>query len=156
MLTTPEYESKTSFSGPAAVALETARITFLGHGFEVVRATDQTLEVRGPGMSSNKQPPLHGVSEATVEVRGSHATIRARLGGVATMKRFTALFPAGLGLFFFLMFGVTDGFGESWKIAAGMAPFALFFPLLGVAIEKKTRGAVDGLLRSMKEAARTA
>lgn len=151
-----EYSKTVPFAGRAARALSVAQSAFINQGFEIVANSDYELRVKGPGISSTRQNPLKGVSEASIIIRSSAIEIKAILGGAQKMKTFLRLFPLGMALFFLLVFGVL-----AWTLPvlrhvwifliplAALSPWLFLAPVMGRTIENKTRQAVDTLLSNM-------
>ncbi len=57
-----EHTYSTPFTGKPGVTLNVARTALLSLGFEILVDSDTELKAQGPGMSSNRQPELLGVS----------------------------------------------------------------------------------------------
>ena len=87
------YEYAIPLSGNAADAFDVARTALLALGFEILIDSDTELQAEGPGMHSNQQPALLGVSLLRLHVSSSKITATASPGGVAKMKTFVYLFP---------------------------------------------------------------
>jgi hypothetical protein len=128
----------------------------VGQGFQIVASSDYELRVTGPGISSTKENPLKGVSEAFIIVRSASIEVKAILGGVQKMKTFLRLFPLGLALFFLVVFGILalslPGLRHPWAFLGpvlALSPWVVLAPLMGRSIEKKTTQAVDTLLSNM-------
>lgn len=157
MLATHPYDEVYTFSGDRARALDAARTALFGSGFELVRQDEGKLSMRGEGMQSTKQNALCGATEVDIEVGGSTIHLKAALGGVAFMKRFVLLFPPGLILFLFGVFwlsGLTGSGSTNFTLLLCGAPWLVLGPLMARMIERRTRRALDSLLRSMAAAAR--
>ena len=151
-----EYSKTVPFEGHGAKALDVARSTFVGQGFQIVANSDDELRVTGPGISSTRENPLRGVSEASIIIRASAIEIKAMLGGAQKMKTFLRLFPLGLALFFLFAFGVLawrlPEFRQWWIFLIplfALSPWLFLAPLMGRSIERKTIRAVDTLLSNM-------
>ena len=153
---TLEYSKAVPFNGRGARALDVARSAFVGQSFEIVASSDYELRVKGPGISSTRENPLKGVSEAAFIVRPDSIEVKALLGGAEKMKRFLRLFPLCLFLFFMIVFGIL-----AWSIpdlrhpwiflipALALSPWLFLSPLIARSIENRTRQAVDTLLSNM-------
>ena len=149
-----QHEYSVPFEGDAADALDVARTALLALGFEIVLDSDRELHAEGPGMHSNQQPALLGASSIRFSVSKSSVGVKARLGGVATMKTFVYLFPPGLVASLLVMakflepsFSLLHLF---WVLLwAGVAP------VIGRALERSTHRAIDRLVRSMAQASRS-
>jgi hypothetical protein len=151
-----EYSKAVPFTGHAARALDVARSTFVGQGFQIITNSDYELRVTGPGITSSRENPLKGVSEASIIVRPSAIEIKAILGGVQRMKMFLRLFPLGMALLFLIVFGVLawmlPGFRHAWIFlipVLALSPWIFLGPLIVRSIGKKTAQAVDMLLSNM-------
>jgi len=148
-----QHEYSVPFDGNAADALDVARTALLALGFEIVLDSDRELHAEGPGMHSNQQPALVGASSIRFSVSESSVSVKARLGGVATMKTFVYLFPPGLVALLLVMtrflepsFSLLHLF---WVLLwAGVAP------IIGRAFERSTNQAIDRLVRAMAQARR--
>ncbi len=148
-----EHEYSAPFGGNAADALDVARTALLALGFEIVLDSGRELHARGPGMHSNQQPALVGASLIRFSVSGSAVSVKASLGGVATMKTFVYLFPPVLVASLLVM---TKFLEPSFSLLhilwvllwAGVAP------IIGRALERNTNQAIDRLVRAMAQARR--
>jgi len=146
-----EHEYTVPFDGSAADALDVARAALLALGFEIVLDSDRELHAEGPGMHSNQQPALVGASLIRFSVSESSVSVKAMLGGVATMKTFVYLFPPGLVTLLLVMtkflepsFSLLHLF---WVLLwSGIAP------IIGRAFEHGTNQAIDRLVRAMAQA----
>ncbi|MCP4696639.1 MAG: hypothetical protein GY862_07300 [Gammaproteobacteria bacterium] len=143
-----EYEYSSPFHGKAAEAFNVARTALLSLGFEILLDSGTELHAEGPGMHSNQQPELLGVSLLRLRIASSKITAAATLGGVATMKTFIYLFPPGLAVALLLTFGFM-GMGISWFHTLWVLPWIFIAPLMGAALERKTIRAVERLVRGM-------
>jgi hypothetical protein len=153
---TMEYSKTVPFTGRAARALDVARSTFVGQGFQIITSTDNELRVSGPGINSTRENPLRGVSDASIIVRASAIEVKANLGGVQKMKTFLRFFPLGMALLFLIVFGVLavvmPQFRQWWIFlipVLALSPWLFLGPVIGRSIEKKTTQAVDTLLSNM-------
>jgi hypothetical protein len=139
-----------SFAGDPGLALEAARTALLGQGFEILRVWESGLEARGPAMSSSKEPPLRGATEVSITVALSMIQLHARLGGVVRMKRFLYLLPAGMAAIFIATVGLTFSLRAMWVPAMALLPWLVLSPWIAGWIDRRTRAALDALVRSMK------
>ncbi len=57
-----EHTYSTPFNGKPGDAFNVARTALLSLGFEILVDSDSELKAEGPGMHSNRQPELLGVS----------------------------------------------------------------------------------------------
>lgn len=151
-----EYSKSVPFTGHGARALDVARSTFIGNGFQIIASSDYELRVTGPGINSTRENPLRGVSEATIIVRSSTIEIKAMLNGAQKMKRFMQLFPLAMAVFFLIVFGAL-----AWRLPVlrnvwffltpmlALSPWIFLAPLIARSIERKTKEALDTLLSNM-------
>ena len=151
-----EYSKTIPFTGHGAKALDVARSTFMGQGFQIVASTDHELRVTGPGINSTRENPLKGVSEATIIIRSAAIEVKALLGGAQKLKTFLRLFPLGMALFFLIFFGVLawilPEFRRWWIFlipVLALSPWLFLAPMIGRMMEKRTTQAVDTLLSNM-------
>lgn len=151
-----EYSKTVPFTGRGAKALDVARSTFIGQGFQIVANSDDELRVTGPGINSTRENPLKGVSEASIIIRSAAIEVKARLGGAQKMKMFLHLFPLGMFLVFMIIFGITawrvPAFRQIWIFlipALALSPWIVLAPLISRSMEKRTTQAVDTLLSNM-------
>ena len=131
--------------------MDVGRIALLSQGFEIVSDTGSELHAHGPGMHSNQQPPLMGVTDFIIQVGSSTVTTTATLGGVARMKAFLYLFPLGLALLLGI-FGAISEMEKSWGALLFALPWLFLSPWLAISLENKTIEAVDALTRGMAHA----
>lgn len=151
-----EYSKTVPFTGRATKALDVARSTFVGQGFQIVASSDYELRVTGPGMNSTRENPLKGVSEAAIIIRSAAIETKATLGGAQKMKMFLRFFPLGMFLLFLIIFGILawrlPEFRRPWIFlipALALSPWLFLAPLIARSIERKTTQAVDTLLSNM-------
>ncbi len=151
-----EYSKTVPFAGRGSKALDVARSTFVGQGFQIVADGDDELRVRGPGLNSTRDNPLKGVSDASIIIRASAIEFKAILGGAQKLKTFVRVFPLCMALFFLTAFGVLAWFlpvFRHWWIflipLPALSPWLFLAPMIGRSIEKKTVQAVDTLLSNM-------
>lgn len=151
-----EYSKTVPFAGRGAKAMDMARSTFVGQGFQIVASNDDELRVTGPGINSTRENPLKGVSEASIIIRASAIEIKAILGGAQKMKTFLRIFPLAMALFFLLVFGVLawrlPDFRQWWIFlipVLALSPWVFLGPAIARSIEKRTIQAVDTLLSNM-------
>ena len=142
------------FSGKAADAFNVARTALLSLGFEILVDSDIELKAEGPGMQSNRQPELLGVSLLELQIASAKISATAALGGVARLKTFVYLFPPALVLFL-LFFNRLLGVEMSWMYLLMALPWVVIAPLIGGVLERKTIRAVERLVRGMAQAKTT-
>jgi len=159
-----EYSKTVPFAGQAASALNVARTTFMGQGFQIIASSDTELRVTGPGLKGTKENPLKGVSEASIIIRASAIEIKAVLDGTQKLKKFLKIFPLGMALLFLIVVGIVFGVmawvspdSFQWWIfliavlipVLILSPWLFLSPLMIRSIEKRSVEAVDTLLNNM-------
>ena len=144
------HEYSTPFDGNSEAAFDLARTALVSQGFEILVETDTEMRARGPGMHSNQQSAILGVTEFLIQVAEPRIAATATLGGVATMKVFVTLFPPGLVLSIML---IPWFMGEPvpWWGLLMVAPCMLISPWIAASLERKTERAVDGMVRGMAQ-----
>ena len=142
------HEYQVPFRGNASAAFDVARTTLLSQGFEIVSESDTEMCARGPGMHSNQQSPIVGVSDFRLEVGGGTVGAFATLGGVARMRAFVYLFPPGLALGLVALFAVL-GAEFSWTFVLWAAPWLVLSPWMASSMKRKTVASIDSLVRGM-------
>ena len=158
-----DYEKTVPFNGSPEKAFETARNTFLPHGFEIVGSSSTTLEVAGPGTLWTKgQDPMVGVSKACISAADGGLSIKAELGGVTKAVKYLILFILGMAVFFILVFGflfsARQGQPINKIILTSIAPFIpwpVIIPLMAIWMRSRTCKALDTLLNNMVVLANT-
>jgi hypothetical protein len=146
-----EHTYTVPFNGNAADAFNVARTALLSLGFEIVVDSETELKAEGPGMHSNRQPELMGVSMLRLNISSYKITATALLGGVARMKTFVYLFPPGLLGFLFIL-NYLLGVKMTWFFFLIVLPWVFIAPLIGKSLDRKTSRAVDRLVRGMAQA----
>jgi hypothetical protein len=68
------------------------------------------------------------------------------------MKAFVTLFPPGLVLTLWVIFRVV-GMKAPWQVLLAAAPWFLLAPLLSAGLERRTKRAVEALVRSLARVA---
>ena len=145
------FNYETPFNGNAAEAFNVARTALLALGFEILVDSDTEMRAEGPGMHSNRQPELVGVSLLQLMISSSKISATAALGGVARMKTFVYLFPPALVISLYLI-NLAAGGEMSWLYILFILPWLVIAPLIGSALERKTTRAVERLVRGMAKA----
>lgn len=153
---TLEYSKTVPFAGNGAKALDVARAAFVGQSFQIVSSSDSELRVTGPGLSSTRENPLKGLSEASIVVRADSIEVRALMGGAQKLKTFVRVFPLALACLFMIVFGViawlVPVMRHAWIFLIpllALSPWLFLAPLIGRSIDRRTRQAVDTLLSNM-------
>ncbi len=144
------YRVSAPYSGAPGPALAVARTALLSLGFELTDTLPTGLSARGPGMHSNQQPELLGVSIIHLEVGKSSIDAVAELGAAARMRAFIYLFPPGLLLFMFLVFKLS-GMDVSWVHGLWILPWFVLSPWMGGMFERRSMRAVDRLVNGMAQ-----
>jgi len=150
MFTVKEYQYSTPFRGKAEEAFKVARTSLLSLGFEITESSKHELHATGPGMHSNQQPALVGVSRLKLHIDSSSITATAQLGGVSTMKNFVYIFPPALVLVLLVTFSLL-GMEISWLYILLLLPWFVIAPWMARMMERKTTDAVDRLVRGMAQ-----
>jgi hypothetical protein len=167
----PEYSKSIPFHGDVNKALDFATVVLAKNSFIIQNKKGSALEMLGPGMRSNRQDPILGVSRIHISADRSQLIVDAELGGVDRMRRFLTYFPVSMALGFILLFGGVAGliFGQlsgvgfgvpaapGWWWLAMTVPISVFpllpwlflSPLMIRSIRKKTVLALDTLLNNM-------
>ena len=153
-----QYRESIPFAGDPAKAFDMATTILTGNGFRIVEKGEHSLAFSSPGMSSTKQNPLLGASEIRVERRVGELEIQAELGGVQRMRTFLILFPIGLALFLFVLFGILfreKGILFTAGVSVGpLLPWVVLTPLLSAVTKRRTERALTDLLANMDMAGR--
>jgi hypothetical protein len=145
-----KYAASTTITGSPEIALARIRDALLANGFTITTARSTELTTTGPGMMSNKENPIRGVSAATFLTQGGQLHVTAELGGAAFLGRFAIYFPLGLGLFFVILFGwgrFSSGPAGILTPLLSVAPWLILGPLIARMIRKRTEKAIDALLQ---------
>ena len=153
-----QYAATRPFRGDTGKAFGLAESALTALGFQFTSRTTDSIEMTGPGMNSSRESGLMGATRIRCSHSGSELAVEADLGGVAFLTRFVTLFPPalclGLGVVFFVVFGVVFGPGI-WMVpvvaaTGGLAVMWLFLgPLMARSFRKRTDRALDALLANM-------
>jgi hypothetical protein len=144
VLGTTVHECSAPFGGSVRAAFDLARVALVSQGFEILTDTDAELRASGPGMQSNRQPPIVGVSELQLRASGGEIVATATLGAVARLKAFVVLFPPLLVLSLAVV-----GQSFSWAWVGMIGVWLVVSPFMATAIERRTADAVDRMVRGM-------
>ena len=159
-----DYTTAVPFDGKTAAAFDLAAAALTSLGFRIVARDDSSLDASGPGMTSTREGALLGASRIRVTRKPRELAVDAELGGVRRMKRFLAVFPAGLSLgllaVFFVVFGlVFDHRGWVVPVVAATVGNALLWlilaPVMARHVRARTCRGIDTLLNNMALAGRT-
>lgn len=143
-------ESAESKREPAAIIADAAT-TLMAVGFVLTARTSTHLEASGPGWTSSKQSPLRAASRVELDVVDGLVRLRAELGGLAAMQRFTTLFPLGMLALFAaliwagLMHNRTGGVTTPSTYMDLLPMVAVMIPLSALLTWKVRRSARGGL-----------
>ena len=145
------FRYETPHSGSISGSMQVVRTALLGLGFEVEGRGESQLYAVGPGMHSNQQPELLGVSELWLDISDGKVRIEAILGAVAKFKKFVALFPPLLIISLYIPAALFD---ESVDWTIGLWGFAWIFLAIPInrALDSRTERAVARLARGMAQA----
>jgi hypothetical protein len=145
------HEYEVPFGGDARAAFGVARTTLLSQGFEIVSDSETEMVARGPGMHSNQQSPIVGVSDFRLLIAEGRVAASATLGGVAKMRAFVYLFPPGLAVALILLFTLL-GVDFSWTMVLWAAPWLVLSPWMASSMKRKTVASIERLVRGMVQA----
>jgi hypothetical protein len=162
-----QYHVTVPFGGNAARAFDMAVASLTMLGFQIAAKDSAALEFVGPGMKSTRQSALLGASRIRIEAGADSLSLDAELGGVASMARFIALFPAGLCLF---LFAIGVGIASitapqhlvmiaaiaAASVAINIVIWLVLAPILTRYIKGRSCRAVDALLKNMAVVGREA
>ncbi len=144
------HECSIPFDGSAAAAFHLARTALLSQGFEVVSESEDELRARGPGMHSNQQSPLLGVTDFRLQVGSGSLHASSILGGVASLSCFVTLFPPCLVIGLWGLLRLLD-MDVPWTMTLFALPWVVIGPLISGSLERKTMRAVENLVRGMAQ-----
>ena len=129
-----------------------ARTALLSLSFDLVQDTGTELEAIGPGMQSNRQPDLLGVSRMHIIINSGQINVEATLGGITTMKNFVVYFPPILVLSLLGLGSLFDSHGTDWSFALFVVPWLVISPFIASAMERRIRQAVERFVSGMSQA----
>ena len=142
-----DFSCRRSVRGHTPQLMDEAKNYFKLHQFRILTAGTDTIEVKGPGMRSSRQPAIHGISWA--RLRFSHAagggtavSCWAELGGVRWMTRFLIYFIIGMAVFCFALFALLGMLGKGPLALVSLAPVApwiILIPVLSKVFASRTR-----------------
>jgi hypothetical protein len=148
-----EVEFSTSFDGHVEASFEMATTILTANNFRLVDKTGDTLEFSGGGMSSSRQNPLVGATRIRFLHRPGQLTLEADLGGVTRMSWFLHLFPAVMGVFFLILFGVLFRQMGWWFVVAvslgPLLPWVVLSPVLSRWIRWRAIKALENVLANL-------
>lgn len=146
------YETSVNSNNDPTAAIAAAKNYFTSNDFRIEIIGKREFEVTGPGMNSNKQNPIRGVSKGRLTFSDYSIEFNGELGGVQFMKNFLYFFPPGLGLFLGISFAVTSYFNGDFNVQKVflpliiVVPWLILSPLMAKSLENKTQKAIDTLL----------
>ena len=149
-----KYKKTIEFNGDKSSAMASAKNFFIANGFKLERRGSDTLLLTGPGMISNRENPIRGVSKGQIQFTNSSIVFTGELGGVEFMKKFVTFFPPalilGLTASLSIVFYLTNQFSvEFLAFALTIIPWLFLAPLFGKMMQRKTENAVDTLLENL-------
>ncbi len=149
-----KYNKTIEFNGDTSSAMTTAKNFFISNGFKLELRGDDTLLLKGPGMISNRQNAIRGVSKGQLQITSSSIVFTGDLGGVEFMKKFVCFFPPllilGLTATLSIVFYLTNQFSvEFLAFALLIIPWLIIGPLVGRSIQRRTENAIDTLLENL-------
>ncbi|UCF16460.1 MAG: hypothetical protein JSW59_03185 [Phycisphaerales bacterium] len=153
-----QYEASVPFSGDLTPAFSAARNVLGSNGFKIERLSNKELVFTGPGMQSNRQNPILGVTRGHLRITEKSIDFSGELGGVEFMRKFLYFFPPGLAIFLMIIFGILGHVKPEmpntflWVVPLTVSPWIVLSPLIAKSIKKKTHAAVDTLLHNISNA----
>jgi hypothetical protein len=144
------YTASLIVAGSPEKALSAVRDALVANGFTFTVADRTEFTATGPGMNSNNQNAIRGVSQITVRAVGTTLQAEAELGAARRLGRFAMLFPPGLCLLLAVVFGVLHPKQPSAALVPLLlaVPWLVLGPLLAWFLKRKTEQSVDALLHS--------
>lgn len=152
------YETSTPFRGDTRQAMRIAADTLSANNFRIESTTETSIRFSGPGLNSNRDNPLRGISEGEISVHTGAVHFRGNLGALRKFRLFLILFIFGLGLtlgiVFTIVFRNKPGAEHVGYLAAlPLAPWIVLIPLITRRMRIKAQQAVDTLLNNMAQMA---
>ena len=145
------YTFSHDFSGNFSDFKETAKQYFLSKSFIRNKSTetDSLIEFSNSRkLNSTKEDPIYGLSEITFNSLEGKVEISYSLNNTKFLVNFTRYFPLSLTsflMFIFFMSGQLDG--RLSFILMSIAPWLVISPLMGKYIIKRSKSAVEELLK---------
>ena len=144
------YTSSIIIDGPPQKSVTVLRDALVANAFTITEASQTGFTATGPGMNSNNQNVIRGLSKAVVHTEGNTLHISAELGAARRLGWFAMFFPPGLCLFLALVFAAL---GPKHHIAVYVplliaAPWLVLGPLMARLLRRRTEQAVEALLQS--------
>jgi hypothetical protein len=148
------YEDSVPFRGDTQKAMEFTRTLLASNNFVVDIPNRHTIHGKGMGMTSNKQDPLTGATDITVEFKSSEIVLSAFLGGLRTMTNFIYYFPWGLLLYLAITFIIIGDFklGSIWILVGCGLPWLFLSPLIAKSMKKRVTYALKAFITNIKSA----
>ncbi|MBN1436082.1 MAG: hypothetical protein JW936_03315 [Sedimentisphaerales bacterium] len=148
------YTKSIPFNGSPSDALETARLQFAVHGFQVDQPVPNQLVAVGPGMQSTNQNPILGVSRVTITINPDTIDLQAELAAVRFMQRFIFFLPPALCAFVALILAFIPSLPTYTPILAftPVLPWLITYPLIARRVKYNTTHALDTLLHNLAHA----
>jgi hypothetical protein len=150
------YAASVIVEGPPEKSLAVVRDALVANAFTIAKVSKTGFTATGPGMNTNNQNTIRGVSMAEVHAEGNRLHISAELGAARRLGLFAILFPPGLRLILAAVFAVA-GLNHRNAVYVPLfiaAPWLVLGPLLARMLRRRTAQAVDALLQSAASIAR--
>lgn len=152
-----KYEKSVEFSGNQDSAVALAKNIFSANDFKINQIDQSVLSVTGPGMQSNRQNLLRGISRGELKFSEAAIEFNGELGGVEFMKKFLCIFPAALGLGLTVLFEVQayllkQNLLFSFIPLLAVAPWLFISPFMIKRIQRNTEDAIATALDNISTA----
>ena len=151
-----EYENTITFTGRTVDALETAKMTLLPNGFQIINSNENSLSMKADNTAwlQRQNNALIGASEVYIHIENSTISLKAELKTVNRVIIFLIIFLTGLAILlaaiFTLIFSKTEGEHNIALISLiAFAPWPALLPLMFFFFKTRTRKVLDILLRNM-------
>lgn len=144
------YTSSITIDGSPEKALIVVRDALVANAFTITEASQTGFTATGPGMNSNNQNVIRGVSKAVVHTEGNTLHISAELGAARRLGLFAMFFPPGLCLFLAAVFAALGPRHHNAVYVPLLlaVPWLVLGPLLARMLRRRTEQAVEALLQS--------
>lgn len=144
------YTTSIAVDGSPQKAVTVLRDALVANAFTITEASQTGFTATGPGMNSNNQNAIRGVSRAVVLTEENTLHISAELGAAKRLGLFAIIFPPALCLFLAAVFA---GLGSKHHNAVFVplliaAPWLVLGPLLARMLRRRAEQAIDALLQS--------
>lgn len=145
------YLKTLEYSGSEATVISTIENALLPNDFRILDKGSTMIDLRGPGMTSNRQNPIRGATHIHIEARDGRLHLQANLGGVLFMVLFVCLFPVLMcgGFALAPVFTSNEGLSAFNREALQfLLVWLVVSPILSLWIRKCTVRALDNLLEN--------